>query len=229
MRGVDGWTPAEIAMLPRSVIELKFALFEAVSSLFSLQHGWWSCCGSRRCLLPLGRWSGPSVLPALSIGFGAACRHVGLCSMLAFWRCLWYPPPSALGPFGPLSATSLRKGSLRVGLSVALCLTLLIKCFNVLDRLFVDRLGFDPGVTRMWLAALCQLQRTVLVGGYSYSASGSTTGIPEGDPLSVVGMFAFKNFAFVFYRRILRAQPAVVTATYADNWECLAGSIAHLL
>ena len=120
----------------------------------------------------------------------------------------------------------------RLGAGKQLCGLVLdiVKCFNVLDRkllqVLFDRYGFDRTVTRQWMAALTGLSRTVLLGGYSYGSSSSNTGIPEGDPLSVIGMFVF---AFTFSRFVDHHVPQALVATYADNWEILADSSEVLL
>ena len=96
----------------------------------------------------------------------------------------------------------------------------IVKCFNVLDRNLLkalfDRFGFDRDVTDQWMLALKSLSRSVLINGYSYGYSSSDTGIPEGDPLSVVGMFVF---AYAFSCRMNVTVPPAIVATYADNWE----------
>ena len=53
------------------------------------------------------------------------------------------------------------------------------------------RFGFPLGIVEAWMVMLFQLPRTVLVDGGVYGNAGAVTGIPEGDPLSVVGMFVF--------------------------------------
>ena len=53
------------------------------------------------------------------------------------------------------------------------------------------RLGFQPTVVEAWFSCLQGLSRQALVAGAVYGASKATTGIiPEGDPLSVVGMLS---------------------------------------
>ena len=70
----------------------------------------------------------------------------------------------------------------------------LIKAFNVICRPFLQalmlRLGFQPTIVLAWFSCLQGLSRQALVAGAVYGTSHASTGIPEGDPLSVVGMFA---------------------------------------
>lgn len=66
----------------------------------------------------------------------------------------------------------------------------IIKAFNVLTRQLLTslltHLGYDPSVAAAWLSALHDMKRHVIVQGVG---SVSTTGIPEGDPVSIVGMY----------------------------------------
>ena len=58
-----------------------------------------------------------------------------------------------------------------------------------------------------------------------FGHSTAVTGIPEGDPLSVVGMFVFAKACDHF----VQSGPAsVLGATYADNWELFARSAKEL-
>jgi hypothetical protein len=104
------------------------------------------------------------------------------------------------------------------------------KCFNILDRNLLKalmvRFGFPVQVVDAWLAMLRQLSRTVLVEGAVFGCAGSITGIPEGDPLSVVGMFVF---AKAFDHFVQRGPAKVICMTYADNWELVARSANELL
>ena len=104
------------------------------------------------------------------------------------------------------------------------------KCFNILDRRLLRALmihfGFPALVVDAWMAMLGQLNRTVLVEGSVYGKASSITGIPEGDPLSVAGMFTFaKAFDHLIQRRCLQ----VLCITYADNLELVARSSQELV
>eukprot|EP00438_Fugacium_kawagutii_P015421 Skav221553 [mRNA] locus=scaffold1376:90100:92544:- [translate_table: standard] len=87
-----------------------------------------------------------------------------------------------------------------------------VKCFNVLPRAILlaimARLGFEPGILKTWSFQLSGLERTLYLESCVYGTSGSSTGVPEGDPLSVIAMFSM-SLAFAFYadsrlRRLLR-------------------------
>jgi len=72
-------------------------------------------------------------------------------------------------------------------------------------RALMIHFGFPALVVDAWMAMLGQLNRTVLVEGSVYGKASSITGIPEGDPLSVAGMFTFaKAFDHFIQRRCLQ-------------------------
>ena len=104
------------------------------------------------------------------------------------------------------------------------------KCFNILDRgllrALMLRFGFPELIVDAWLAMLSQLSRTVLVEGAVYGCSTAVTGIPEGDPLSLVGMFVF---AKAFDHFVQKGVASVLCLTYADNWELVARSARELI
>lgn len=98
----------------------------------------------------------------------------------------------------------------------------LVKAFNVIDRAFRKKLmlqiGFDPQVLDAWLAALTQMHRTVFFQGAVHQSVASTTGVPEGDPLSVIAMF---RLCHVSTGVVTTSSPALRPITYADNWEVI--------
>ena len=67
----------------------------------------------------------------------------------------------------------------------------LIKAFNVVCRAFLRalmlRLGFPPVVINAWFASMHGLCRQPLVATAVHGSAISSTGIPEGDPLSILG------------------------------------------
>ena len=106
----------------------------------------------------------------------------------------------------------------------------LVKAFNVVCRPFLKslmlRLGFQPTVVEAWFSCLDGLSRQALVAGAVYGTSKATTGIPEGDPLSVVGMFAL----CCLFREVVSSQDSIAFPfSYADNWEVVTGDVSKLL
>ena len=232
MRGIDGWSAKELCMLPRDVVELLLKLFDQIAtwghwpvqlttwllvllrksdcqtpdwsllrpiSVAGLVYRIWSRMQTKRLMIRARSLSTTLVSPALSTK--------------AIWTFL-----------GDLISKRSSQGRPLCGFVLDI-----IKCFNVLDRgllkTLFDQLGFDPAVTGLWMLALRDMQRSVLVGGYVYGSSSSNSGIPEGDPLSVVGMFVF---AYSFFRYIENREPSALVATYADNWEVLAAKPSAL-
>ena len=106
----------------------------------------------------------------------------------------------------------------------------LIKAFNVVCRPFLEalmiRLGFPVIVVQAWFASMKGLTRQPLVAGSVFGSSSSTTGIPEGDPLSILGMFSL----CCLFREVVRTtEPLAVPFSYADNWEVVAGDVQALI
>ena len=105
----------------------------------------------------------------------------------------------------------------------------LIKAFNVVCRAFLRalmlRLGFPPGVINAWFASMKGLCRQALVAGAVHGSAVSTTGIPEGDPLSILGMFSL----CCLFRAVVGQQDSLaVPFSYADNWEVVSGDVRSL-
>ena len=106
----------------------------------------------------------------------------------------------------------------------------LIKAFNVVCRPFLQalmlRLGFQPIIVLAWFSCLQGLSRQALVAGAVYGTSHASTGIPEGDPLSVVGMFAL---CCLFREVVVSQNPLAFPFSYADNWEVVTGAPDNLM
>lgn len=93
------------------------------------------------------------------------------------------------------------------------------KCFNNLARPAIyacaRHFGLPLALIRTWHNAVARVQRSFVVSGAVSPAMFSSTGYPEGDPLSVVAM-SLLNIAM---HKILEAsnQPAQVLS-FVDNW-----------
>eukprot|EP00438_Fugacium_kawagutii_P017634 Skav235508 [mRNA] locus=scaffold625:506698:513465:- [translate_table: standard] len=87
------------------------------------------------------------------------------------------------------------------------------------------RLGFPCQVVRAWFSALGSLTRRVLLGGYCFGSSQSHTGVPEGDPISVVAMFVM---SLLFGYHVVTHSPRLLPSCYADNWQVVAASSTQL-
>ena len=101
----------------------------------------------------------------------------------------------------------------------------LIKAFNCIPRRplmkMMYNLGVPTPVITFWFLSLANLSRLPQIGLNLGHHVYSTTGIPEGDSLSVCGMIAL---AVYYYGHIIHHLNQVVVSIYADNWGWLTES-----
>eukprot|EP00438_Fugacium_kawagutii_P035978 Skav213292 [mRNA] locus=scaffold2480:175207:179580:+ [translate_table: standard] len=101
------------------------------------------------------------------------------------------------------------------------------KAFNAVPRYVVVkamiRVGIPEQVAWSWYRLLQNLKRSVKVAGTSSTLHPSTTGIPEGDPISVPCMAVI---CWIFHATA--AGQGTQPWAYADNWEFLTDCIAKL-
>ena len=99
----------------------------------------------------------------------------------------------------------------------------LVKAFNLIPRwplkYLFDKIGIPEIVTKFWFQNLSLLTRLPQIGSSLGTPLASTTGIPEGDSMSVLGMAVLST---AFYYKI--AKPSIQPFTYADNWSWQAKS-----
>ena len=102
------------------------------------------------------------------------------------------------------------------------------KCFNAIGRFpatqALIQLGVPSDVVESWNLLLSRLQRSVNIAGSCSPMHSSTTGIPEGDPMSVPCMVAI---CFIWHQHIGKfstSQPW----SFADNWEITSNSMTEL-
>ena len=106
---------------------------------------------------------------------------------------------------------------------VALCGTSidLTKAFNLIPRLpaamVLRKLGIPQWFIRFWMANLANLVRVPVVRGHFGPSVASSTGVPEGDCISVLVMLALNS---IFFYRL--QNPQLRPFCYADNWSWLA-------
>ena len=110
------------------------------------------------------------------------------------------------------------------------CVTDLIKAFNLLPREPVfqvaKQLGIDPGILRAWQGAISCIRRRFFVRMQPSKGVQSTTGFPEGDPLSVTAM-ALANI--VIHLLLAQRHPNTELQTYVDNIEILDNAAAEVV
>lgn len=87
-------------------------------------------------------------------------------------------------------------------------------CRAFLQALMI-RLGFPKEVIDAWFAYELPSCQT-LIAGAVYGDSSSSTGIPEGDPMSILGMFAL---CCLFREVVANQSVRALVFSYADNWE----------
>ena len=97
----------------------------------------------------------------------------------------------------------------------------ILKAFNCLNRQVIHKLGMKGGmptpILTAWAGSLKSLRRQVQISGYLYGEQhSSTTGYPEGDPLSVTALFILVwNFGWTLSEQF----QDVEFRAYADNLE----------
>ena len=97
-----------------------------------------------------------------------------------------------------------------------------VKAFNVLPRLpifaIAAAIGVDSGVIRAWAGACTILVRRFRVRRSVGPAIPSSTGLPEGCGLLVVGMMLLNQVMAIHLKL---ADPGIQVLTYVDNYELL--------
>ena len=99
----------------------------------------------------------------------------------------------------------------------------LTKAFNLIPRFplakVFQKMGLDWSIVQFWLINLSRLTRHPIVMGSLSESVASSTGIPEGDCWSVLGMISLST---VYYFTL--ATPTLYPYAYADNWSWLSTS-----
>ena len=105
----------------------------------------------------------------------------------------------------------------------------LVRCFNTLPRppllRILQHMGIPSGTILAWKQALKQLSRHFKVGSHIGEGVGSSTGFPEGDPLSCLAMLGF-NYCLAGYMQTFA--PSVACPMYVDNIQLMTDSVANL-
>ena len=116
---------------------------------------------------------------------------------------------------------SIEQSSLE-GNAIAGCVLDIVKAFNHLPRIPIQhalaKLGVHPKILRGWSSALFQIERRFVIRGGVSDPIKSTTGYPEGCPLSVTAMLATN---IVASRWLAVHQPLTAIHSFVDNIELL--------
>ena len=233
MRGADGWSVQELAWLSDPFTLLLLCIFRAAEVLrkWPEQLSTWVLVLLRKTNDACPGWSLIRPITVAGVCYRIWSR-VRTAQLMQHARSISKPLVSpclstrAIWTFlGDLISQKVSAKQPLAGLVLDIT-----KCFNILDRgllrALMLRFGFPETIVDAWLAMLSQLSRTVLVEGAVYGCSSAVTGIPEGDPLSVVGMFVF---AKAFDHFVQHRAAHVLCLTYADNWELVARSALELI
>ena len=104
----------------------------------------------------------------------------------------------------------------------------LVKAFNLLPRRAIVHIMSHFGAPRClieaWILCLSRMTRRVQIMNYFDEPLPCTTGVPEGDSLSVAAMVAV---SWVFWLKI--STPTVRAFCYADNWSWMTTEMRHNL
>ena len=230
MRGADAWSIAELRLLSDAASQALLDIFRAV------EHG--------------GKWP-PILLQSFvillrkvdgSVSWEQTRPITVLSGLYRLWarmrtavlvdHCVKFSLP-LVSPRLPTSVmwtyNSLVLQEASVGARpVAGCVFDIVKAFNLLCRSIVfalcEHFGFPGPILHAWKSALHSLGRTVLINGWIGGFQVSSTGYPEGDPLSILAMYVMSWSAASF---TMRAAP-VLFSCYADNWEIIGDRPCHV-
>ena len=221
-RGCCAWAPDELKMLPDCCIQSLIAAFQA-----SINDGMGLDLMAARTVPILkkpGAQSAAQTRPitVLSLLYRLWGRVVSQ-QILKYWGQFF---PTAVTGFLPHRSTFLPMYDLQHQLESAhgTCnqhlsgLTLdLTKCFNTLPltpaKKLLGILGVPPEILQFWFSSIQALTRVWQVGKQTFYTGPQSTGVPEGDAMSVLVMLGF-NYVWT---TAIADLPATANA-YADNW-----------
>ena len=223
--GTDGWRAEELKALPDEALrDLRDVLQPVISEGFTSQH-----MQARTVLLqkrnpPI---SANDSRPITILGIlNRALAKMISDQFLQHWAHTMPPTIS-----GGLPGRSARQLSYREQIILeqahtnnepVIGFTLdLIKAFNLIPRrvivIILKRLRVPTKVIQWWIKSLSRIERIPQVGQVVGPTIKATTGVPEGDGLSVMVMGAL---SLCFYYKI--QSPRLLPFTYADNWTYMA-------
>eukprot|EP00435_Cladocopium_sp_Y103_P008435 s1164_g2.t1 len=235
MRGTCGWSVGELKKLPESVVLPLLRLFTRVEqgATWPKQLQQWLVVLLRK-EEGIPEWSSVRPISVASVVYRIWSR-IRTRQLLAWCQQFSLPtvgprlPTRSLwGYVADFVAEEMHAGKAPSGLVLDI-----VKAFNVLCRPMVGDVmkhcGIDVALVDAWLRALDGMERYVLVAGNVYRADpshrASVTGVPEGDPLSVVAMYCMCRFFALW----IQSKAAVMPLTYADNWQVLASQTGPVL
>ena len=229
--GICGWRPAELKVLPDPAVELLAELFSKALQLGLPPH---LLVASVSVLAKVANPQSISQSRPITV-FSTIYRiwsSVAARQILHHWGNIF--PRSVMGSMPGRSARDLSYEQQHVierallenrdlyGVSLDI-----IKCFNCIPWLpafhMLERLGVPADLIQCWAGALAKVRRYPAFMNSLGPPITATTGVPEGDPLSVVAMAAL-----CYCAAHLLDLEQVSFKTYVDNWSWQAGNPAHL-
>ena len=232
MVGVDGFCAEDLQLVPQKTLEGLLDIFRAVEA----GAEWPKLCKQWLVVLlrkeQMGLLTWDLVRPISVAGFLYRTWAKARTMVMMRHACKLASPTvspvlstrSIWGLELDLLDSQVRKGTATSGFVLDIT-----KAFNVLHRAMLKaimlRYGFPPTVVAAWFKALKDMRRQVLVNGAVYGMSTATTGVPEGDPLSVIAMF---SVAACFRDFVQSVDDRVLPITFADNWEVFATKVGAL-
>ena len=225
MRGIDGWSIKELRLVPDCLVELLLKLYGYIEQggKWPVQLTHWMLIVLRKTDVQPADWTmlRPISVAGMLYRLWSRMRTKQLLQHCRNFKVPLVAPNLSTRAIWHFLADKMDSdyGS---GLRPCGIVLDIVKCFNVVQRAMIKaalyRLGFDRHIVDTWMRALNQLTRTVLVDSHVYGSSSSTTGLPEGDPMSIIGMYCL---TFWFRAFVLDAAPTALPVGYADNWEAL--------
>eukprot|EP00438_Fugacium_kawagutii_P010060 Skav222709 [mRNA] locus=scaffold1661:97954:102885:+ [translate_table: standard] len=106
----------------------------------------------------------------------------------------------------------------------------IVKCFNTLPRIpvfhLLSHLNVPACLIKPWFSAVSQLERRFSILGEVGGGLRSTTGFPEGDPLSICAMMVI-NIAMDAF--LTNEHPGISLLTYVDNIELVGADTQEVI
>jgi ribonuclease HI len=196
--GLPAWLMlAKVFLVPKTAEARTFDQMRPIT-VFALVFRIWTKVAARRLLLQWKLTLPKNVVGALP---GRSCTNLTLDTGLKIER-------------------FLRLGTDAGGFNLDIS-----KCFNRFGRmpiaLFLRKNGFDQQSCDMWISSIGRMTRSACILGSVSEPVQATTGLAEGDPLSVCGMILV-GYGWHF----LVSETGAVTAVFADDWSWMATEVS---
>ena len=234
-RGACAFTPTELRILPWTLIRFLIRIYEYVEAT-----GHWPRMLTWARVVLLRKGDEPPTDALATRPITILSRLYRQWSRIRSIQVLQHIgkliPPEVSGVAGGTSSdalaafvsciieNSLLEEDPRCGLVVDI-----LKCFNQIPRVplmcLFTKLNLPEEYVRAFWGLLHQMGRMIEVGGNLGEPCYSTTGVAEGDAMSVASMAAL---TLVAIHAIQAENPNITPACFADNWSIIASSVGDL-